>query len=115
MGEQVNVKAPNGTAAEWVKFVSSVLVIPTFAFGLWWMIRMDRDIASEKASRFTASDGLMMQQQYASQVSLIWTELAQIRVELARQPPEEFAAYTRALEARIRALEIQIATSRGRD
>ena len=53
-------KLPNGAVAEWIKFVSSALVIPMFAFMFIWIISIERRITAIESSRFTTADGVRM-------------------------------------------------------
>ena len=110
MDDDMTARAPNGQVAEWIRFISSVLVIPAFAFGFVWMIRMDRSLAGVEASRFTATDGLKMQQQHAEQLAAIWTEMSNIRVAIADLPPDDFVAYVRRIEGDLHALELEVAS-----
>lgn len=70
-------KVPNGQLGQWVRFVSSAILIPAVVALLIWIIAIERRLTAIEANRFTAADGIRL------------VELLNSKADRSEVPPPE--------------------------
>jgi hypothetical protein len=95
----------NNKMERWVKFISSVVVIPAFIAMFIMVQNNSLAIARIEANMFTSDKWLAESKELALQLTSIWRQLADLRVEVASLPPVEFRERVNQLDTRVRDIE----------
>lgn len=99
MGVESLREFPNGTTGKWLQFGFAGLTAPLLVY-------LIVQVSIIKGNTYTSSDALRDQRLAAEAITGIMAELANLRVRMAEETPQDFAERVRALEERLRLLEI---------
>jgi hypothetical protein len=93
---------PNGVMAKWVQLIFAIVTGPLLVY-------LIVQVSIIRGNRYTATDALADQRLAAAAITGIMAELADLRVRMAEETPREFVDRVRAIEERLRLLEISTA------
>jgi hypothetical protein len=75
---KLNGDIPKHPVAEWIRFISAVLIVPLFAFMLGWQLSHERRLTVIESSSFTATDGLAVWMELGNKIDSINVPSAEV-------------------------------------